>query len=64
MLTVERRGARVDIYFRRGRVDLAIADGLADEFLLGRFVLDAELDVARTTSSRSSSRARTRPARG
>ncbi|MDB4958587.1 MAG: hypothetical protein JWO36_6156 [Myxococcales bacterium] len=43
VLTVERSGARVDIYFRRGRVDQAIADGVPDEFLLGRFVLDAEL---------------------
>lgn len=43
VLTVERSGARVDIYFRRGRVDQAIADGVPDEFYLGRFVLDAEL---------------------
>jgi DNA-binding response OmpR family regulator len=42
-LTVERSGARVDIFFRRGRVDQAIADGVPDEFLLGRFVVDAEL---------------------
>ncbi|MBS1118322.1 MAG: chemotaxis protein CheY [Deltaproteobacteria bacterium] len=43
VLTVERSGARVDIYFRRGRVDQAIAEGVPEEFLLGRFVLDAEL---------------------
>jgi DNA-binding response OmpR family regulator len=43
VLTVERSGARVDIYFRRGRVDQAVAIGVPDEFLLGRFVLDAEL---------------------
>jgi CheY-like chemotaxis protein len=43
VLTVERSGARVEIYFRRGRVDQAIADGVPDEFLLGRFVTDAEL---------------------
>jgi CheY-like chemotaxis protein len=43
VLTVERAEARVDIYFRRGRVDQAIADGVPDEFLLGRFVTDAEL---------------------
>jgi DNA-binding response OmpR family regulator len=47
VLTVERSGARVDIYFRRGRVDQAIAEGVPDEFLLGRFVIDAEL-MART----------------
>jgi DNA-binding response OmpR family regulator len=43
VLTVERSGARVDIYFRRGRVDQAIAVGVPEEFLLGRFVIDAEL---------------------
>ena len=43
VLTVERSGARVDMYFRRGRVDQATARGVPDEFLLGRFVLDAEL---------------------
>ena len=43
VLTVERSGARVDIYFRRGRVDQAMAEGVPEEFLLGRFVLDAEL---------------------
>jgi DNA-binding response OmpR family regulator len=43
VLTVERSGARVDIYFRRGRVDQAIATGVPDEFLLGRFVIDGEL---------------------
>ncbi len=43
VLTVERAEAKVEIYFRRGRVDQAIAEGVPDEFLLGRFVLDAEL---------------------
>ena len=43
VLTVERSGAHVEIYFRRGRVDQAIAEGVPDEFLLGRFVVDAEL---------------------
>jgi len=43
VFTVERSGARVDIYFRRGRVEQAMAVGVPDEFLLGRFVLDAEL---------------------
>jgi DNA-binding response OmpR family regulator len=42
-LTVERSNARVDIYFRRGRIDQALATGVPDEFLLGRFLLDAEL---------------------
>ncbi|HET9623248.1 MAG TPA: DUF4388 domain-containing protein, partial [Kofleriaceae bacterium] len=43
VLTVERTGARVEIFFRRGRVDQATAHGVPDEFLLGRFVLDADL---------------------
>jgi DNA-binding response OmpR family regulator len=43
VLTVERSGARVDIYFRRGRVDQAMATGVPEEFLLGRFVLDAAM---------------------
>ncbi len=43
VLTVERSDARVEIYFRRGRVDQAVADGVPDEFLLGRFVVDAEV---------------------
>jgi DNA-binding response OmpR family regulator len=43
VLTVERSDARVEIYFRRGRVDQAIATGVPEEFVLGRFVLDAEL---------------------
>jgi DNA-binding response OmpR family regulator len=32
--------ARIEIYFRSGRVDFAAAVGVADEFLLGRFVVD------------------------
>jgi DNA-binding response OmpR family regulator len=42
-LTVEHSGARVDIYFRRGRIEQAIATGVSDELLLGRFLVDAEL---------------------
>jgi DNA-binding response OmpR family regulator len=32
--------ARIEIYFRSGHVDFAAAVGVADEFLLGRFVVD------------------------
>ena len=32
--------ARIEIYFRNGRVDFASAVGVADEFLLGRFIVD------------------------
>lgn len=43
VLTVERAEARVDIYFRRGRVDQAVAVGVPEEFVLGRFIVDGEL---------------------
>jgi CheY-like chemotaxis protein len=32
--------ARIEMYFRNGRVDFAAAVGVAEEFLLGRFVVD------------------------
>jgi CheY-like chemotaxis protein len=32
--------ARIELYFRNGRVDFAAAVSVADEFLLGRFVVD------------------------
>ena len=43
MLTVDRGATRVEIYFRRGRIEQAISAGTADEYLIGRFILDAEL---------------------
>jgi DNA-binding response OmpR family regulator len=43
VLTVERSEARVEIYFRRGRVDQAVATGVPEEFVLGRFVVGTEL---------------------
>lgn len=36
-----RTGARVEICFRDGRIDLASATGVAEEFLIGRFAVDA-----------------------
>ena len=58
LLTVQRQNARVAIYFRRGRIDQALATGVPDEFLLGRFLLDAELlargDLDRFLESRQS----------
>ncbi|MCE9580680.1 MAG: response regulator [Deltaproteobacteria bacterium] len=42
ILSVERGGARVEIHFRRGRIEQALATGVPDEYLLGRFVLDSE----------------------
>jgi len=41
VLTVTRGGAKVDLFFRDGRIDLAIAVGIPDEFKLGRFLVDA-----------------------
>ena len=43
LLSVRRGGNNVDISFRRGRVDLAVAAGVSEEFLLGRFIVDGEL---------------------
>lgn len=43
LLAVERGNARIDIHFRRGRVQQALATGLGEEFLLGRFVVGAEI---------------------
>lgn len=34
-------GARVDLFFRKGRIQLAAAVGVAEEFLLGRFAVEA-----------------------
>jgi DNA-binding response OmpR family regulator len=36
-----RSGARVELVFRAGRLDFAAAAGVAEEFLLGRFVVEA-----------------------
>jgi CheY-like chemotaxis protein len=33
-------GARIEIYFKRGRVDFAAAVGVAEEFLIGRFAVE------------------------
>jgi DNA-binding response OmpR family regulator len=40
LLTLEREGTRVDIAFKQGKVELTLADGLGDEFLLGRYLVD------------------------
>jgi len=42
-LHVERAEGSVHIYFRNGRVDLAVAHGISEEFLLGRFIVDSDL---------------------
>jgi DNA-binding response OmpR family regulator len=42
-LTVSRPGGKVDVFFRDGRVELAIAYGVSEDFLLGRFIVGAKL---------------------
>jgi hypothetical protein len=43
VLEVEQDDAAVEIAFRGGRVDLATARGVSEEYLLGRFLVDGEL---------------------
>ena len=40
-LRVLSENARVDLFFRKGLIDLAAAVGVAEEFLLGRFAVEA-----------------------
>jgi DNA-binding response OmpR family regulator len=41
VLTVTRAAAKIELHFREGRIDLATAAGMPEEFLLGRFLADA-----------------------
>ncbi len=48
ILTVTRQGggkdaAKVDVFFRAGKIDLAAAAGVSEEFLLGRFIVENKL---------------------
>jgi hypothetical protein len=43
VLHVSRGAARIDLYFRKGRIDQALGEGLAEDLLLGRYIVDAEL---------------------
>ncbi|HUQ02866.1 MAG TPA: DUF4388 domain-containing protein [Kofleriaceae bacterium] len=43
VLRVTRGAARIDLYFRKGRIDQALGEGLAEDLLLGRYIVDAEL---------------------
>jgi len=43
LLTLTRGPARIELYFRRGRIDQALGDGLPEDLLLGRYIVDAEL---------------------
>lgn len=43
VLTVVRGTARIDLFFRRGRIDQAVGRNVGEDLLLGRFILDKEL---------------------
>ncbi len=43
ILSTSRGQGRVQISFRKGRIALATAEGVSEEFLLGRFIVDNEL---------------------
>lgn len=43
LLTVTRGHSQVDLHFRKGHIDMAMAAGVDEEFLLGRFILEREL---------------------
>jgi CheY-like chemotaxis protein len=45
-LVVRRANAQVDLHFNLGNIDLAAATGLSEEFLLGRFLVEADLLTA------------------
>jgi hypothetical protein len=43
ILRVTRGPARIELYFRKGRIDQALGEGLDEDLLLGRYIVDAEL---------------------
>ncbi len=43
VLVVARAKGKVDVCFRQGKIDFAVAHGVSEEFLLGRFILDLQL---------------------
>ena len=51
ILAVAREPARVDVHFRRGRVDFVAGTGMGEEFLLGRFLV-AEAVMSRNDLDR------------
>jgi hypothetical protein len=59
VLTITRGSAKVDVYFRQGKVEFAFAAGVSEEFLLGRFIIDNNLmarqDLDTLLKSRSGS---------
>lgn len=43
ILQVTQGESRIEVYFREGRVDLAVATNLPEEYLLGRYMMESEL---------------------
>jgi CheY-like chemotaxis protein len=43
VLSVSRTGSAAEVHFRAGRIELALAKGIPEELLLGRFVVESEL---------------------
>ncbi len=43
ILQVTRAEAKIEVYFREGRVDMALATNISNEYLLGRFMVENEL---------------------
>jgi len=43
VLSITRDATRIDVYFRRGRIDQALGVGVADDLRLGRYIVDGEL---------------------
>lgn len=43
VLQITRGDAKIEVYFREGRVDLACATNISDEYLLGRYMVDNSL---------------------
>ncbi len=42
VLVVTRGNAQVELHFRQGKIDLGLAAGVPEEFLLGRFIVEQE----------------------
>lgn len=43
ILQITRAEAKIEVYFREGRVDMALASNISNEYLLGRFMIENEL---------------------
>ena len=50
-LTLSQSEARLEVFLRNGRIDFATARGVPEEFLLGRFVVEAGLMTASALAS-------------